>query len=122
PESASVAFQVLMLDCIAEPDKSHDAALEAAHQTVHAARFEFAVFETLRDLHRAVKDQQCRSISTDDVYRLALATAETSAFQAVPVAYHNLHVLMSEEAFASRDLNLMMHHIEEALSANFAMH
>src|SRR5690606_36848370 len=102
-----------MLDCVAEPDKSHDAAVDAAPAPLRDARFEYAVFETPSDLYRTAREGHCDSISTGDVYELASTTAENPAFRAVRVAYYNLHVLMSEEAFASRDLNLTMHHVEQ---------
>lgn len=121
PDSASVGLQTLLLNCIAEPDKSQEAHAETLRAGLKSARFEHAVFETLSELYRTVRQHPCGSINGSTVYDLAQSAAANPAFKGVPVAYHNLHILMSEEAFEQRDLNLTMHHIEEALSSNYTL-
>lgn len=121
PESASVALQVLMFDCVAEPDRSHEDRLQQIGEALRVAKFEYSVFDTLHDLYRTAKRERCHSVTGRAVYELAAAASENPAFRAVPTAHHNLHVLMAEEAVASRDLDLTMHHIELALSSHYTL-
>jgi hypothetical protein len=120
PGSADVALQILALSCVLEPKEAYQ-ELEIIKANLSSANFEHGTFEAIQRLYRMAKDEQCDPVDRRTVYDLAAMTAANPKFQAVPVALHNLHVLMSEEAFAQRNLDLTMHHIEAALSVHYPM-
>lgn len=121
PERVGVALQVLALSCVLEPHQPQRELLDVVETGLPTADFEHGIVETLARIYRMAADEQCPALDRKDVYRFAELTAGNPAFSAVSVAHHNLHVLMSEEAFENRDLSLTMHHIEAALSSHYTV-
>jgi protein O-mannosyl-transferase len=121
PNSVSVALQILALSCVLEPDKDHLQLLETVRSSLSIARFEHGAFETLHGLYQMAKHKRCNGVDRYTVFELASMMAANPRFQASAVVHHNLHVLMSEEAFAQRDLNLTMEHLEQALAARYTL-
>jgi hypothetical protein len=99
----------------------HSALLGEVKADLQMPRLQHSSFFALQGLYRVAQKGRCQDVDRDAVYDLLETAAANPAYRAVPAELHNLHVLMSEEAFARRNLDLTMHHVEQALSANFTM-
>ncbi|HEX7080744.1 MAG TPA: hypothetical protein VF329_07000 [Gammaproteobacteria bacterium] len=122
PQSASTAVQALFYSCLSGRDEtSYPKRLRSIRARLPEAKFEYSMFEAVRQLYRAASNGECKTLDRESVYELAAAIAAQPAFRSVPIMRHNLHLLMSEEGFARRDLDMTMRHIEAALAANYTM-
>lgn len=121
PESTGVTLQVLALSCVIEPDEPHEALVAKARADLEKVKFQHGIIETLANLYRKASAGQCAALTRHGVYELAQTAAANPSFRGLPVAEHNLHVLMAEEAFAQRNLDLTMRHLETALAAKYTM-
>lgn len=121
PGSPGIAMEVLGLSCLLEPDSSHEKELAIAEANLRIPRFEHGIFEALRLLQRLAEEERCESVTRGTVYDLTMIATANPAVKAVPGILHNLQILMAEEAFAQRNLDLTMHHIEAALAAQYTV-
>jgi hypothetical protein len=101
--------------------KPHSELVDEVKADLQIPRFQHSAFLALQGLYRMAQESQCQDLDRATVYELLQTAAANPAFRAVPAELHNLHVLMSEEAFARRDLGLTMHHVEAALAAKYTM-
>lgn len=121
PKHAGVGLQVLALSCVLQPSQPQQPLLADIRKNLSLPRFEPGVFHALRLLQRVSMENECQAIQPDTAYELASIAAANPAFQAVPIVHHNLHVLMAEEAFELRDLDLVMRHLESALESRYTL-
>jgi hypothetical protein len=121
-DSGTARLMILDLSCGIGPDTAQPEQLDTLKRMLPSSAFEYAVFDMLQRLHQHVRNGACDAVLTGEtVYALASAAESNPVFRRHALMRHNLHVLMAEEAFEKRDLDLTMSHIEAALDADFTL-
>lgn len=116
-----VQLQAFSVSCVLNPDKDVTEAVYEMERGLANSRFQHGVVEALARLYELSSSEPCHNLNNEAIYRLGAAVAGNPAFQAHPVVRHNVHALLAHVAIDRRDLQLTMHHMEQALSSRFSI-
>jgi protein O-mannosyl-transferase len=114
PESDTIRLQILPITCLIEREPDQGETIGALEERLRLARFDYGVPATLAKLHTMINDGQCPILEHRDVLLLSQSVLENPRYNN-PLVRHNLHVLIADIGADSRDLDLTMTNLREAL-------
>lgn len=121
PTDVNAALRVIGLGCLLSRNADQSVLLERTKDALEHGGYDSGVVKLLAGLHLVAKEKRCSAVTAETAHELVSAAARNPAYQAVPIAYHDLQLLLADQALIGRNPDVAMRHLEIALATRFSL-
>ena len=114
PGDDLIRLQMLPIKCLLQSKANGGEDVRLLEQRLRSAKFEFGIPTTLATLHAMINEGQCPILEHDAVLKMSRSILENPRY-ANPLVRHNIHVLIADIGADTRNLDLTMTNLREAL-------
>jgi protein O-mannosyl-transferase len=114
PDHQGLRIALLTMSCQSNGISDHEEEIRILEDTLPTTHFDFFVLGTYQKLDSLVRSQQCHDVDKHEIYRLGMSILDNPRYN-IPVAKHNIHIVLSRIALEQGNFELTMKHIEKAL-------